>query len=186
MQNHKKDSMSNTEKRPSWHEYFFKMVELVAERSTSPHRKVGAILVKDSRIIATGYNGTPVGFPHEIDTGCPREELKKKGLIKSGERYELCNEVHAEMNCIIQCAVYGVSCADSVLYCSTMPCKICARALVNARIKAVYVLSDDMGVDGRDILTTANIPIYTKEDLVDKKSIPNTNLNTQKKEKQEK
>jgi len=154
--------------RPSWHEYFFKMVELVSERSTSPHRKVGAILVKDTRVIATGYNGTPVGFPHEIDTGCPREELKKKGLIKSGERYELCNEVHAEMNCIIQCAVYGISCKDATLYCTTMPCKICARALVNARIKAVYVIHDDVEVNGRDILEQANIPVYIREDVIKK------------------
>jgi len=150
-------------KRDSWNEYFLKIADLVSTRSTSPHRKVGAVLVKDTRIIATGYNGTPRGFPHEIDTGCPREELKRQGKIKSGERYELCSEVHAEINAIIQCALYGVSCENASLYCSTVPCKLCARALVNAKIKEVFVLEDNMGVDGRDILEKANIPVYVLE-----------------------
>ncbi len=150
--------------RDSWDEYFLKIADLVSTRSTSPHRKVGAVLVRDSRVIATGYNGAPRGFPHEIDVGCPREELKKQGKIKSGERYELCTEVHAEINAIIQCAIYGVSCADSVLYCSTMPCKLCARALVNARIKEIYIREDNMGLDGRDILKQAKIPVYLSKD----------------------
>jgi len=150
-------------KRASFHEYFLDMTKLVASRSTSPHRKVGAIFVQDNRLIATGYNGTPKGFPHEKDVGCPREELKAKGLIKSGERYELCNEVHAETNCIIQCALYGVSCENATLYCTTVPCLMCARSLINARIKAIYILEDTMGTDGREILKKAKIPVYLSQ-----------------------
>ncbi|MHA1304155.1 MAG: deoxycytidylate deaminase [Candidatus Heimdallarchaeaceae archaeon] len=147
-------------KRDTWNEYFLKIADLVSTRATSPHRKVGAVLVRDMRIIATGYNGSPRGFPHETEIGCPREELKRQGKIKSGERYELCTEVHAEINAIIQCALYGVSCEGATLYCSTIPCKLCARALVNAKIKEVYIIEDNMGVDGRDILKQAGIPIY--------------------------
>ncbi len=146
--------------RPSIHEYYLKMTELVASRATSPHRKVGAVIVHDKRVLATGYNGAPKGFPHETDVGCCREELKKKGEIKSGERYELCTEVHAEMNAIIQCALYGVSCRDATLYCSTVPCTMCARVLVNAQIRDIFVMNDDMGFDGKDFLKKGGIPVY--------------------------
>ena len=150
--------------RASIHDYYLEMAELVSTRATSPHRKVGAVFVIDTRVIATGYNGSPRGFPHETEIGCPREELKQQGKIKSGERYELCTEVHAEINCIIQCALYGVSCEGATLYCSTIPCKLCARALVNAKIKEVYIITDDMGLDGRDVLAKAKIPVYMKKE----------------------
>ena len=150
--------------RKSIHEYYLEMAELVSSRATSPHRNVGAVFVIDTRVIATGYNGSPRGFPHEKDVGCPREELKEKGEIKSGERYELCTEVHAEINCIIQCALYGVSCEGATLYCSTIPCKLCARALVNAKIKEVYFKDHFGGLDGSDILKRAGIPIYKLTD----------------------
>lgn len=146
--------------KKSIHEYYLDMAKLVSSRATSPHRNVGAVFVIDTRVIATGYNGSPRGFPHEIDVGCPREELKEKGEIKSGERYELCTEVHAEINCIIQCALYGVSCEGATLYCTTVPCKLCARALVNAKIREVYFIDHFGGLDGSDILKKAKIPVY--------------------------
>ncbi|MGB9637618.1 MAG: deoxycytidylate deaminase, partial [Microgenomates group bacterium] len=92
--------------RPSWDDYFMQLAKLVAGRSTCLRRAVGAVLVRDKRILATGYNGAPRGMKHCLTIGCIRDELK----IPSGTRAELCRAIHAEQNAIIQCAVYGVSC----------------------------------------------------------------------------
>lgn len=120
-------------KRPSWEEYFLKLADLVASRSTCLRRQVGAVLVKKERIIATGYNGAPRGMGHCLDMGCLRETMQ----IPSGQRYELCRGVHAEQNAIINAANYGVSTQDAVLYCTTQPCIICARMIINAGIVKV-------------------------------------------------
>jgi dCMP deaminase len=93
------------DKRPSWDAYFMSITRLVAGRSTCLRRQVGAILVKDRRILATGYNGAPSGLPHCDETGCVRERLR----VPSGERHELCRGIHAEQNAIIQSANYGTS-----------------------------------------------------------------------------
>lgn len=92
-------------KRPSWDEYFLEMAHLVAKRSTCLRRSVGAVLVKDKRILATGYNGAPSGLKHCVDIGCLRQKLK----IPSGERHELCRALHAEQNALIQASLYGIS-----------------------------------------------------------------------------
>lgn len=121
--------------RPGWDDYFMKITYDVAERSTCIRRKVGAILVKDKRILATGYNGVPSGLVHCEERGCLREE---RG-IPSGERAEMCRGLHAEQNAIIQAAQHGVRISDSVLYSTTQPCIICAKMLINARIaKVIY------------------------------------------------
>ena len=101
--------------RPTWDEYFMAIVDDVATRSTCCRRKVGAILVKDKRVIATGYNGGPTGLAHCLDIGCLRQKLN----IPSGQQHELCRGVHAEQNAIIQAARYGVHTDGSVLYCTT-------------------------------------------------------------------
>jgi dCMP deaminase len=119
--------------RPSWDEYFMGIVELVAKRSTCLRRSVGAVLVKDKRILATGYNGAPSGVRHCLDTGCLRERLK----VASGERHELCRGLHAEQNAIIQSALHGVSLKGATLYCSNHPCVICAKMIINAGIVRV-------------------------------------------------
>ncbi|ADI03033.1 MAG TPA: cytidine deaminase [Syntrophothermus lipocalidus] len=124
--------------RPSWDDYFLELTQVVAKRSTCLRRHVGALLVKDERIIATGYNGAPQGLRHCLEAGCLREE---KG-IPSGVRYELCRGVHAEQNAIINAARYGVSTLDSVLYCTDQPCILCARMLINAGIKKVIHQGD--------------------------------------------
>lgn len=124
--------------RPSWDEYFLELAEMVAKRSTCVRRHVGAVLVKEERIIATGYNGAPQGLPHCLDAGCLREE---KG-IPSGYRYELCRGVHAEQNAVINAARYGVSTLDSVLYCTNQPCVLCARMLINAGVKKIVHRGD--------------------------------------------
>ena len=119
--------------RPSWDEYFMDIVRDVATRSTSRRRKVGAILVKDKRIIATGYNGGPTGLAHCLEIGCLREQLG----IPSGQQHELCRGVHAEQNAIIQAARYGVHTDGSVLYCTTQPCVQCTKMLLNAGVTEI-------------------------------------------------
>ena len=120
--------------RPSWDEYFMGITELVAQRSTCLRRRVGAILVRDKRIIATGYNGAPSKIKHCLDVGCLREQ---KG-IPSGERHELCRGLHAEQNAIIQAALYGFSVGGATLYCTNLPCSICSKMLINIQLEKVY------------------------------------------------
>lgn len=119
--------------RPSWDQYFIDITHLVASRSTCLRRQVGALLVKDRNILATGYNGTPSGITHCEAVGCLRERLK----VPSGERHELCRGLHAEQNAIIQAARHGVNIDGATLYCTTMPCIICTKMLINAGIRRI-------------------------------------------------
>ncbi len=121
--------------RPSWDEYFMKIARLVAERSTCLRRRVGAIIVRDKRIISTGYNGAPRGVAHCLDTGCLREQ---RG-IPSGERQELCRGAHAEQNAIIQAASAGTSMEGATMYSTTAPCSTCAKMIINAGIRRLVL-----------------------------------------------
>ncbi|MCD4690521.1 cytidine/deoxycytidylate deaminase family protein [bacterium] len=123
--------------RPSWDEYFMSIADLVAERSTCLRRHVGAVIVKDRHILATGYNGPPVGLAHCDETGCIRNELG----IPSGERHELCRGIHAEQNAIIQSANHGTGIRGSTIYATHTPCSVCAKMIINAGI--VRVVSAD-------------------------------------------
>ena len=143
------------QKRPSWDEYFLEVAKLVSRRSTCLRRHVGAVLVKDKKILATGYNGAPAGLSHCIDTGCIRDKMK----IPSGQRHELCRGLHAEQNVILQAALYGVGTRDSMLYVTNQPCVICAKMLINAGIKEIVVSNgypDDLS---RKFLKEAKIKI---------------------------
>jgi dCMP deaminase len=120
--------------RPSWDEYFMGITELVAQRSTCLRRQVGAIIVRDKRIITTGYNGAPSRIKHCLDVGCLREQMG----IPSGERHELCRGLHAEQNAIIQAAIHGVTLQGATIYCTNMPCSICSKMLINAQIVDIY------------------------------------------------
>ncbi len=122
--------------RPSWSEYFMAIAKLVATRSTCLRRHVGAVLVKDKRIIATGYNGAPSGIRHCEETGCIREKLG----VNAGERHELCRGLHAEQNVIIQAAYYGVTTKETILYCTNKPCIICSKMLINAGVEKIFFL----------------------------------------------
>ncbi len=124
--------------RIPWPEYFMRIAFLVAERSTCLRRKVGAVAVKDKRILATGYNGAPSNLAHCLDIGCLRDKL----AIPSGERHELCRGLHAEQNVIIQAAVHGVSLTDSEIYCTNQPCLICSKMLINCKIKTIYFANE--------------------------------------------
>lgn len=119
--------------RPSWDAYFMQLAQLVATRSTCLRRKVGAVLVKDKHVISSGYNGAPRGLSHCRELGCLREQQG----VPSGERHELCRATHAEANVIIQAAFHGVATAGATLYCTTAPCTICAKMLINAGVKRV-------------------------------------------------
>jgi len=119
--------------RPTWDEYFMEITHLVARRSTCLRRQVGAVLVKDKNILATGYNGTPSGIAHCLDVGCLREKMG----IPSGERHELCRGLHAEQNAIIQAAKHGTNIDGATLYCTTMPCIICSKMIINAGIRQI-------------------------------------------------
>lgn len=125
-------------KRPQWDEYFIDIASLVARRSTCLRRKVGAVLVKDKRILATGYNGAPAGIAHCRTTGCVRQKLK----IASGQRHELCRGLHAEQNVLLQAALYGVSVKDARLYVTVTPCIICAKMIINAGVREIVIQGD--------------------------------------------
>jgi dCMP deaminase len=117
-------------KRIDADEYFLKIAAVVAMRSTCRRHHIGAIAVKDKRILATGYNGAPSGAKDCLELGCLRDKLK----IDSGERHEICRGIHAEQNVIIQAGLHGVSLIGSTIYCTHTPCILCAKMLVNAKI----------------------------------------------------
>jgi len=122
-------------KRISWDEYFLKIADTVAERSTCLRRKVGAILVIDKRILATGYNGAPKNLAHCSEIGCLRLALK----IKPAERIEICRGIHAEQNALVQAAFFGLPVASATLYSTHFPCITCAKMLINAGVKRIVV-----------------------------------------------
>ena len=141
--------------RPSWDEYFLDVAHLVSRRATCLRRSVGAVLVKDKRILATGYNGAPSGITHCEVTGCLREKLG----IPSGERHELCRGLHAEQNVLLQAALYGVSTRESSLYITNQPCIICAKMIINAGIKEIVFKGDYPDKMSRDFLREAKIKV---------------------------
>ncbi len=140
-------------KRPSWDEYFMEMAELVAKRSTCLRRNVGAVVVQDRRIVATGYNGAPVGLAHcdEIEGGCLRQRMG----IPSGERHEMCRALHAEQNAIIQAATSGQSVEGATIYITHQPCVICAKMIINAGIDRIVVKEGYPDQLSRDLLAEA-------------------------------
>jgi len=145
----------NTSLRPSWNEYFMDIAYLVSERSTCMRRKVGAVVVKDRAILATGYNGAPAGIPHCSETGCLRHQLN----VPSGEKHELCRGLHAEQNAIIQAAVHGTSIIGATLYCTNHPCSICAKMLINAKIQKIYYQNGYQDDLSKALFDSTNIQI---------------------------
>ncbi|ADY73366.1 CMP/dCMP deaminase zinc-binding protein [Desulfurobacterium thermolithotrophum DSM 11699] len=148
--------------RPSWDEYFMSIAEMVSTRSTCIRRKVGAVLVKDKRIIATGYNGPPSGLKHPEEVGCLREKLN----IPSGERHELCRGLHAEQNAIIQAALHGVFTKGSILYCTHCPCSLCTKMLINAGVVKVIYKEGYPDQLAKELAAEANLPMiqFKKEE----------------------
>lgn len=144
--------------RPGWDAYFMEIAALVAKRSTCLRRQVGAVIVKDKRAIATGYNGAPTNLPHCAERGgCFREQMR----VPSGERHEICRAIHAEQNAIIQAARYGVSIAGADLYATHQPCSLCARMIVNAGIKRIFMAEGYPDAFALEFITEAGITLVT-------------------------
>lgn len=139
--------------RPDWDDYFMGIAHLVSQRSTCLRRKVGAVLVKEKRILATGYNGAPAGIEHCEVTGCLRSELN----VPSGQRHELCRGLHAEQNVLLQAALHGVSVRDAKLYVTVTPCIICGKMLINAGVKEIVIEGDYPDELARSFLKEAGI-----------------------------
>ncbi|MFC1809785.1 cytidine/deoxycytidylate deaminase family protein [Candidatus Omnitrophota bacterium] len=142
-------------KRPDWDTYFMDIAFLVSQRSTCLRRRVGAIIVKNKRMLATGYNGTPSGIAHCDVRGCLRDQLK----VPSGERHELCRGLHAEQNALLQASLHGVSLEGGVMYCTNQPCSICAKMLINAGIKEVIIAAGYPDELAKDFLDEAKIQV---------------------------
>jgi dCMP deaminase len=144
-----------TDLRPGWDEYFLEIARIVAKRSTCLRRKVGALIVKDRRILATGYNGTPSKIKHCAQAGCLRIRLK----VPSGQRHELCRGLHAEQNVLLQAALYGISLRESTIYVTNQPCIICAKMIINAGIKEIIVSGGYPDKMARSFLRQARVKI---------------------------
>ena len=147
------------DERPSWATYFMDITMLVAKRSTCLRRAVGAVIVKNKRILATGYNGAPTGIKHCTDTGCLREKLN----VPSGERHELCRGIHAEQNAIIQAAFHGVSIKGGMLFCTNLPCSICTKMIINAGINKIYYQSGYADFMSEELLKEAGVEVIKIE-----------------------
>ena len=145
--------------RPSWDEYFLEIARLVKSRSTCLRRQVGAVFVRDKRLLATGYNGAPSGLKHCEEVGCIRD---REG-VPSGERHELCRGIHAEQNAMLQAAQHGVGLSGSILYCTNQPCVLCAKMLINAGVKRIVALSDYPDKLSREMLDEAGVVIQVEE-----------------------
>ncbi len=156
---------SGSMKRPSWEEYFMDIARLVAKRASCLRRHVGAVLVKDKNILATGYNGVPSGISHCSDTGCLREKLK----VPSGERHELCRGLHAEQNAIIQAAKHGINIDGSTLYCTTAPCIICSKMLINAGLTRIVYMEGYPDQLATEMLREADIEYLSYDALLAQK-----------------
>ena len=135
--------------RPSWDEYFMDIVELVKKRSTCLRRQVGALIVKDKRILATGYNGAPAGCKHCTETG---------------QRHEICRAAHAEQNAIVQAAYSGTSVKNSVMYVTTQPCVLCAKLIINAGITKIMFKGDYPDTLAMELLQEAGVRVVKYEE----------------------
>jgi len=147
--------MEDPGERPSWDEYFMNVAFLVAERSTCLRRHVGAVVVKDKRMLTTGYNGAPRGLRHCSETGCLRERMG----IPSGQRQEICRGLHAEQNAIMQAAIFGVSIDGSTIYTTNFPCITCTKMIINSGINRI-VYADEYPDDlSRDLLAESRVEL---------------------------
>ena len=141
------------------------MAQVASKRSTCMRRSVGAVIVKDKRLLATGYNGTPRGMAHCEEVGCLRTKLN----VPSGKMHELCRGIHAEQNAVIQAAVHGVSVDGGTLYCTHQPCVVCTKILINAGIKKIVYANpypDELAENMMKEATELEIVIWTPGESV--------------------
>ena len=140
-------------------EYCLKIASVVAERATCRRHHIGAVAVKDRHILATGYNGAPAGLKDCLELGCLRDEMN----IPSGERHEICRGIHAEQNVIIQASLHGVSLEGSTIYCTHTPCVLCAKMLVNAKMRRFVSFGEYSDNTFMDLFREAGIEMEIKK-----------------------
>ena len=160
--------MSNSQvenQRPSWDEYFIKLVDEVSQRATCDRGKSGCVIVKDKRILCTGYVGSPPGFPHCSDAG----HLMKKVVDDDGtERQHCVRTIHAEQNAICQAARYGITLGGTTLYCTMEPCRVCTMLIISVGIaKVVAKRKYHAAAESRELLEEAGIPLVVLEDSLE-------------------
>ncbi len=139
--------------RPVWDEYFLKIAMLVSERSTCERHHVGAVIVKDKQILTSGYNGAAAGMKDCLEMGCLRNQMG----IESGTRHEICRAIHAEQNALIQAALHGANVGDATIYCTHSPCILCAKMLVNSKIKRFVTYADYPDKSSLELLKDAGV-----------------------------
>ncbi len=154
-----KNKTTTTKKRPSWDEYFMELAEVVRKRADCTRRKVGAVIVKDYRIISTGYNGTPHTIKNCSEGGCQRCKKRDERKINWYEYEESCVCIHAEQNAIIQAAYLGASTKGATLYSTTNPCSSCAKMLINAGITKVFCTIEHHDTEGIGLLKAAGVEV---------------------------
>jgi dCMP deaminase len=141
--------------RPSLDEYFLEIAFVVGKRATCLRNNVGAVIVRDKRILSTGYNGAPSGMEHCLEIGCIRDMEN----IPSGTRQEKCRAVHAEQNAIIQAAIHGVRIAGATIYCTHKPCILCTKMIINSNIKRVVYATVYPDVDSLKFFRDAGVEV---------------------------
>jgi dCMP deaminase len=148
-----------TNSRPDWDSYFMEIAQIVSKRSTCKRRNVGALIVKDKRILSTGYNGAPMGLAHCTEGECLRERLH----VPAGERHELCRGLHAEQNAIVQAAYHGASINGAQLYTTHLPCSICIKMVMNAGITTVFYIDGYPDELAAEMIKESNIKVRKVE-----------------------
>lgn len=156
--------MSIQPKKPSWDEYFMSLAEVVKSRADCLRRRVGSIVVKDLRIMATGYNGTPHGIADCSKGGCFRCKRRDSGELQSGEREESCVCIHAEQNVIIQAAYLGLSTKGATIYSTANPCSSCCKMIINAGIVRVVCKQTHHDREGLELLKKAGVDVQVENE----------------------
>lgn len=155
--------------RPTWDEYFMELAHIARKRSTCVTRHTGAVLVKENRVIATGYNGTPAGTRHCDDGACPRCSKRVNSEITPGTNLDVCICCHAEENAILQAAQHGTNSKGSTLYTTYTPCIQCAKMIINSGIKKVVAYEDYPDDIGTALLKEAQVELVKFSDISSKK-----------------
>ena len=152
------------EKRPTWDEYFMHLVDEVAKRATCDRGKSGAIIVRDKRILCTGYVGSPPGLPHCDQVG----HLLRKVVDEDGTIRQHCvRTIHAEQNAIAQAARYGIALEGTTMYCTMEPCRVCAMLIISVGIKKVIAKRRyHAGRETREIFKKAGVELKVMEDKI--------------------
>jgi len=140
--------------RPSWDAYFMQIAHLVATRATCPRRAVGAVIVRDKRILATGYNGAPSGLPHCPEGGGTTEW--PGGCLRAGH---CIRALHAEQNALLQAAKIGIACEGSTIYVTCQPCNACAKMIINAGVKRVIYEGDYPDEFSKELFRDAKLEV---------------------------